>query len=415
MINHKALKNERAFFKLLMIIAYISTFSFTLYLYVHKVYILAYNGLFCFALFVIIGIASYFTSKRTLLFRLSVLVAFHAFYFKVFFTGGALSPSLAEFIVPPAIAFFYKPVRDRYFFIILAILCIISMWPLTILGYVKNYFPKECAIENSILSTLFVFSIVGLYIYIFRQSIAKKNRQLKNSFNELKNTSQKLIESEKMASLGMMSAGVAHEINNPLNFIRGGIDMLSMQLSDSQEAKPFIHAIDEGVKRASSIVDSLGHFSRNTSSKDEVCDIHSIIDNCLTMINYRLNFKIEIIKKYCDEKPFTVIGNEGQLHQAILNIITNAEQAIHDEGTITIETCTNNENQELIISDTGVGIKPENISKIRYPFYTTKSPGKGTGLGLSIAYKIIEEHNGTIDVKSVPSKGTSFHISFKSK
>ncbi|MEO9483926.1 MAG: ATP-binding protein [Ekhidna sp.] len=287
------------------------------------------------------------------------------------------------------------------------------MWPLTTLGYVKDYFPQECAIENSIISTFFVFGIVGLYIFIFRNSIGKKNRQLRKSYKDLQDTSEKLIESEKMASLGMMSAGVAHEINNPLNFIRGGIDMLSMQLSDSKEAQPFIHAVDEGVKRASSIVNSLRHFSRNTSSKDEVCDIHSIIDNCLTMINYKLNFEVEIVKKYCDNRPFTIVGNEGQLHQAILNIISNSEQAIHDKGTITIETCTVNENQELIISDTGIGISQENLSKIRIPFFTTKSPGTGTGLGLSIAYKIIEDHNGVISVKSEPLKGTRFHISFR--
>lgn len=412
MISLKATENERAFFRLLMIIAYVSTLGFSAFLYVHEVYILAYNGLFCFFLYFIFGVASYFTPNRTLLFRLSILTAFHAFYFKVFFTGGVLSPSLAEFIIPPVIGFFYKPIRDRYFFMVLAVLCVISMWPLTVLGYTKNYFPAECAMENSILSTFFVFGIVGLYIYMFRKSLARKNRQIKRSLENLQDTSQKLIESEKMASLGIMSAGVAHEINNPLNFIKGGIDMLSIQLSDSKEAQPFIHAVDEGVKRAGAIVNSLKHFSRKTTSRDEVCDIHAIIDNCLVMINYKLNFKIEIIKKYCDARPLRIIGNEGQLHQAILNIITNAQQAINKEGTITIETCTVSDNLKLTISDTGIGIIPENLSKIRDPFFTTKGVGEGTGLGLSIAYKIIEEHSGIISVESELSKGTSFHISF---
>jgi len=406
-------KRDRDFFRLLMIIAYIATLSFSIFFYVHDVLILAYNGLFCFSLYVVFGIISFFTPHRLALFRLSILTAFWAFFSQVYFTGGVLSPSLAEFIIPPIIAFFYRPIRDRYFFMILSVLCAVSMWPLTIGGFTADYFPVACKIENSMFSTLFVFAVIVTYTYLFRKSLSQKNQQLQKIIKDLQSTSQKLIHSEKMASLGVMSAGVAHEINNPLNFIKGGIQMLSRQLENSEEAKPFIQAVDEGVNRASSIVNSLGHFSRESVNRNEECDIHTIIDNCLVMIQHKLKYRIDVNKKYCDARPLKIIGNEGQLHQAVLNMLSNAEQAITEKGTITIETCTISENLKLSIADSGTGISPENLSKIGDPFFTTKSAGQGTGLGLSIAYKIIEEHSGVIDVTSEFSKGTRFDISFQ--
>lgn len=396
-----------------MLIAYASTLSFSLFFYVHDVQILAYNTFFCFGLYLVFTGISFFTKRRTTLFRLSILTAFYAFYFQIYFTGGVLSPSLAELIIPPVLAFFYRPVRDRYYFMILSVVSAASMWPLTTEGFTRDYFPQECQMESSMFSTLFVFGIVGLYTYLYRKSLSQRNKELRKSIEELQKTSQKLIQSEKMASLGVMSAGVAHEINNPLNFIRGGINMLSKQLENSEEAKPFLHAIDEGVNRASSIVNSLGHFSRESADREEVCDIHEIIDNCLVMIQHKLKFRVEVRKKYCDARPLKIIGNEGQLHQAVLNIISNAEQAILEKGAITIKTCTVSENLKLTIEDTGAGINPENISKIRDPFFTTKSVGQGTGLGLSIAYKIIEEHSGIIKVVSKMAKGTRFDISFQ--
>lgn len=296
---------------------------------------------------------------------------------------------------------------------ILSVVGAISMWPLTSFGYTNDYFPPECDMENSMISTFFVFGIVGLYAYLFHKTLTNKNRQLRNSLNDLQKTTQKLVQSEKMASLGIMSAGVAHEINNPLNFIRGGIDMLSKQLGNSQETKPYIEAIDEGVNRASSIVNSLNHFSRENSSRDEICDIHEIINNCLVVLQHKLKFKIDVIKKYCDARPLRIRGNEGQLHQAILNIISNAIQAISRDGTITFETCTISDTLKLKITDTGEGISEENLSRISDPFFTTKAAGEGTGLGLSIAFKIIEDHNGSVNVESKLSEGTSFNISFE--
>lgn len=388
-----------------MTFAYCSTLSFSVYFYVREVYILVYNGFFCLSLFFIFGIASYFTKHLLWLFRLSVLTAFHAFYFEVFFTGGVFSPALPEFIIPPIIAFFYKPMRDRYFFMIVAVLCALSIWLLSSLGYTENRFPADCMMEMHIISTFFVFVIVGAYIYIYRKSLNEKNLELKMSY-------QKLVESEKLASLGLLSAGVAHEINNPLNFIKGGIEMLTMQLNGSKDAEPYVHAVDEGVKRVASIIDSLAHFSRDSPDMNEVCDIQKVIDNCLVMLNHKLKYKVEVVKEYDDLGSLKIIGNEGQLHQAFLNVFTNAEEAIDESGTISIRTYTEGETLKVTISDTGRGIDPKYINKINDLFFTTKDTGEGTGLGLSITYKAIEEHDGSIAVESEVGEGTSFHITF---
>lgn len=276
-----------------------------------------------------------------------------------------------------------------------------------------NILPKEHILTNSLLSNLFVFAIVMIYTFLYRGALANKNKLLGESMKELKVTTEKLIHSEKMASLGIMSAGVAHEINNPLNFIKGGIEMLSKKLEGSKDHQPFIEAVEEGVRRASSIVNSLGHFSRETAAMDEECDLHQIIENCLVMLQHKLKYKVNLVKKFSKADHLKVVGNEGKLHQAILNIISNAEQAIVNEGTITIETLAKKDHLKLSISDTGVGIGKENLNKISDPFFTTKPAGSGTGLGLSITYKILEEHHAKISVSSQPSKGTIFTVMFE--
>ena len=170
-----------------------------------------------------------------------------------------------------------------------------------------------------------------------------------------------------------------------------------------------LKAIKEGVERASNIVTSLNHFSRQDDAGNEECDIHKIIDNCLVVLNSTLENKIEIKKNYT-EKGFILLGNEGQLHQVIINIIKNAEQAIENEGVISIHTELRNEYLKIVMTDTGCGITPENIDKVTDPFYTSKAPGEGTGLGMSITYNIIKEHNGEINHESELEKGTQVTV-----
>ena len=189
--------------------------------------------------------------------------------------------------------------------------------------------------------------------------------------------------------------------------------MLEDDLKDikSPEKEQYVSAIKEGLKRAGTIVNSLGHFSRQTTSMDEQCDIHSILDNCVIMLQPKLKYKGTVIKNY-DKLPAVTLGNEGRLHQAFLNMISNAEQAISEDGTIEISTKVQSKKISIQIQDDGAGISKENLHKISDPFFTTKPVGQGTGLGLAITYRIIKEHNGEVKVSSTLNKGTKFAISF---
>lgn len=332
--------------------------------------------------------------------------------FQIFYTGGIYSPSLLELVIPPLLGYFYRPIRDRYIFMGISAVCIVIMWLLTHLGVTENLVEAPYQTTNSLLANAFTFLIVMIFALLFRRTLARRNRQLSNSLDELRIASEKLVHSEKMASLGMMSAGIAHEINNPLNFIKGGSDMLARKFEGNEEAKPFIDAVSEGVKRASSIVSSLGHFSRETTEMTEICDVHKIIDNCLVMLQHKLKHKATIKKNYSVAKHLSIIGNEGRLHQAILNILSNSEQALTEKGKILVQTRAKKGHLKLTISDNGTGISQENLSKISDPFFTTKESGKGTGLGLAITYRILHEHGAIVRVDSEEGKGTEFTILF---
>lgn len=256
-------------------------------------------------------------------------------------------------------------------------------------------------------------------LHSINEELFSQKEELSATISKLSETQEKLIQSEKMASLGILSAGIAHEINNPLNFIHGGITAIENYLTancteDEESLAPFIEAIHVGVKRASEIVSSLSHYSRQDNISNNDCDLHSIINNCLIMLQNQLKTRIDVETEFTEDYHL-IKGNEGKLHQALINIITNAEQAIEGTGSIKIKTVVKDETLILTITDSGSGISPQNMQKIFDPFFTTKAPGKGTGLGLSITYKIISEHDGTIRYKSTPGLGTTVTIRFALK
>ena len=166
----------------------------------------------------------------------------------------------------------------------------------------------------------------------------------------------------------------------------------------------------EGVSRAASIVKSLNHFSRQTGSKDEDCDVKSVIENCLEMLSSKLKHRVTVKTNYTDQ-PYKLKGNEGRLHQSFLNILSNAQQAIPEKGEIVITTQLEGERLILLFKDSGEGIDEEDISRINEPFFTTKEPGQGTGLGLAITHSIVEEHGGTIEYSSQIKCGTTVKVS----
>jgi PAS domain S-box-containing protein len=237
---------------------------------------------------------------------------------------------------------------------------------------------------------------------------------LESTLEKLQSAHKQLVISEKMSSLGMLAAGIAHDLNNPLNFINGGAIGLEDYLAENlpehlDNVAPYLAGIQEGVKRSSDIVSSLNRYNRKNDLPKTNCDVHFIINNCLVMLQNQTKDTIGVVKEFCKE-PVVLSCNESKLHQAILNILSNAIQAIEDQGSITITTQVKKNQLTLQIKDTGCGIQPENIQKITDPFFTTKEPGKGTGLGLSITQNIILEMRGTLNFTSQKEEGTTVTI-----
>lgn len=240
--------------------------------------------------------------------------------------------------------------------------------------------------------------------------IHDRNIELNNTLEELKDAQSRLIQSEKLASLGLLTAGVAHEINNPLNFIMGGYSGLENFFKENknlvnEDIDTLLDIIGSGLKRTTEIVESLNQFSRDKQKVKEVSNIHTIIDNCLTILQHKSKHRIEINRDY-SEKPYTIMCNVGRLHQVFLNLLNNSMQAIEGEGVINIGTTIYKNTISVRIEDSGSGISEENLKKIMEPFFTTKKSGEGTGLGLAISDQIIHEHSGKIKFESELGKGT---------
>ncbi len=256
---------------------------------------------------------------------------------------------------------------------------------------------------------------------IVQAELYKKNEQmvvdLTKALEELKDTQLKLINSEKMASLGQLVAGVAHEINTPIASIKSNNEIIKKIISQIKDEEVFelleeINTIDsEAIARINRLVVSLRKFVRLDEAELQEADINKEIDLTLDLIRHETKNKVEIIKNYGKLPPVKCYPN--MLNQVFMNVLVNAVQAIKDKGIITIDTLFKDKNLIVKIKDNGCGIKdPE---KIFFAGYTTKGVGVGTGLGLAISKKIIEKHEGSIEVNSEVNKGSEFCITIPSK
>jgi len=247
------------------------------------------------------------------------------------------------------------------------------------------------------------------------KDLANKNTELQETVKKLQETKSQLIQKEKMASLGILTAGVSHEINNPLQYLSATYyGLVNYFKKDESSTNLLLSSTETAIDKIASIVKGLNQFSRDNSKFNEDCDIHSIIDNCLTVLHNQFKHKVDIKKNYC-KKETIVKGNVGKLHQVFLNILSNAIAAIDKEGSINITTKYKKENIQIEIEDTGRGIKEEDLPKIVDPFFTTKEPGEGTGLGLSITYSILQDHNGQLKFQSQIDRGTKAIILLPNK
>ncbi len=276
-------------------------------------------------------------------------------------------------------------------------------------------------------------------------AVQQRNVELEALNQKLVGTQSQLLQSEKMASVGQLAAGVAHEINNPIGFVHSNLAVLKgyvedifqlisvyerldhalpralPELEQLQELKQRLEidylrrdTIDllaetlDGVTRVKKIVQDLKDFSHVDEAEWQRVDVHQCLDSTLNMLAHELKYKIKLVKNYSVLPPIVCLP--FQLNQVFVNLLMNAAQAIDTNGTITIGTTRDAENIRITISDTGGGIDPINLKRIFEPFYTTKPVGVGTGLGLSVTYGIIQRHNGSIEVASELGDGTTFTI-----
>jgi len=277
-----------------------------------------------------------------------------------------------------------------------------------------------------------------------KEEIELKNATLETTLTKLKATQGQLVESEKMASLGQLTAGIAHEMNNPVNYLAANVNSLQLNfqdllelikkyaaLKDTADPKTVIQDIEDyedeidleylmeeidllfkgmedGAKRTSEIVTGLRNFSRLDESDYKFVDIHEGIDSTLTLLSSKTGDRIQVHKNYGDLPSIECLP--GKINQVLMNIFNNAIQAISGTGHIYITTQTQEGGIKVSIKDTGPGIKEKIKHRIFDPFFTTKDVGEGTGLGLSISYGIIENHDGTIEVNSEEGEGAEFII-----
>lgn len=288
------------------------------------------------------------------------------------------------------------------------------------------------------------------------KELIKEKENVERILIELKETQMHLIHSEKMASLGQLVAGVAHEINNPIAYVKANVSLLERKVDDVQrmfhaftdifdfyesfkhngdskhaqlaqkledidrmigetkfekflaELPDIVSEMRDGVERTQKIVEDLRNFSRLDESNYKEVSVNDSIESTLNILKNEYKTRVNIHREYGNLPP--IYCNPGHINQVLLNLLTNAFQAIQNQGDVWIKTLSGTNNILITIRDNGVGIPKEIQSKVFDPFFTTKPVGRGTGLGLSISLKIIENHKGTIFFESTPGKGTEFKI-----
>ncbi len=263
--------------------------------------------------------------------------------------------------------------------------------------------------------------------------------------DELHKAQEQLMQNEKMAAIGQLAAGVAHEINNPVGFINSNLNSLARYLENMievidlyQVVEPLLDKHDEvvdliylvkkrfdlnyikqdvhelvsecidGTARVRQIVQDLKEFSHVDEAEWQLVDLHQGLDSTLNIVNNEVKYKAEVIKEYGDLPPVECIAS--QINQVFMNLLVNAAQAIEEYGTITLRSGVRDGGAWVEIADSGKGIAPEHLKRLFEPFFTTKPVGTGTGLGLSLSFGIVKKHHGHIDVQSAVGQGTRFTV-----
>jgi PAS domain S-box-containing protein len=242
----------------------------------------------------------------------------------------------------------------------------------------------------------------------------RRAEEIKKAYDELKNIKGQLIQSEKLSALGRLSAGLAHELNSPLDGIMTLLRLNNKKLAENSPESERNSAMLSAAEHMARIIKDLTSFARESNAVFAEINLNEVIESVLSFSSYQLTRdNISIVKNYSDCLK-SIRGEKGQIQQVILNMITNARHAMPEGGTLTITTGNPKDDSYVFIKfiDTGRGIDKDDLDKIFDPFFTTKEPGEGVGLGLSVSYGIIETHQGEITIASEPGKGTTFTVTF---
>ena len=275
--------------------------------------------------------------------------------------------------------------------------------------------------------------------------LSEMNREFVLAAQRLEDAQHQLLQSEKMASIGQLAAGVAHEINNPIGYVYSNLGTLEKYVQDTfsmidlyeqaegaigdagvrtglkaakdkldlaflkEDLRALMDESKDGITRVKNIVQNLKDFSHLDASDEwHFADLHNGLNSTLNIVNNEIKYKADVVREYGKIPEIECLCS--QLNQVFMNLLVNAAHAIEERGTITIRTGQQEAEVWVEVSDTGKGIAPEHIKRIFDPFFTTKPIGKGTGLGLSLSYGIVQKHHGRIEVQSEVGKGTSFRV-----
>ncbi|MBI1977747.1 MAG: GAF domain-containing sensor histidine kinase, partial [Candidatus Omnitrophica bacterium] len=323
----------------------------------------------------------------------------------------------------------YEPIKDsakEYFKLVNAHVCVPLVLDQRILGIInvgqkanlKSFGAPEINFLADLRKTAAIAFSNSLRSIAMQESLRRWNVELEKKVEErtkeLKETQTQLIQAEKLATIGTLAGGIAHEINNPLTAVLTNVQMLKML--DQVEDKESLNLIEEGAKRCQVIIQKLMRYARKTEEVEtyEAVDINKVIRSVCDFLGYQLKQEnIELILHLKELEPIHGIANE--LEQVFTNLIINARDAIKlasRKGRIEIKTEQRNGMVHIEFSDNGIGIKKERLARIFDPFYTTKDVGEGTGLGLTVSSGIVEKFLGKISVSSKEGEGTTFSIQF---
>ncbi|KAE8236353.1 ATP-binding protein [Ectopseudomonas guguanensis] len=269
------------------------------------------------------------------------------------------------------------------------------------------------------------------------QALSVKQLEQEQLIKKLERANDQLLQSEKLAAIGQLAAGVAHEINNPIGYVFSNLQTLAgyvhdllriidavdgaASLDDLRQLKhgleydylrsdieALISESGDGIERVKKIITSLKDFSHIEEDEFHLSDLHRGLNTTLNLVNNELKYKAEVVKDYGDLPEVECIAS--QINQVIMNLLVNAAQAIEQFGRITLRTGQEGDWVWLEVEDSGKGIESRLLNRIYEPFFTTKPVGKGTGLGLSLSYNIVQKHHGRIEVDSEPGRGTRFRV-----